>query len=100
MALPKTYLDILLNVSVVKVTVTVGTLVVLLANTEIGIVAFLGAKSSKKQFVFCANSEIADIITMPRVKVILCFILFINKLFHSNRLFPFQQIEMIINAEL
>jgi hypothetical protein len=60
MAFPKTYLDILPIVSAVKVTVTVGTLAVLPATTEIGIVAVLGAKSSKKQFVFCAKREATE----------------------------------------
>jgi hypothetical protein len=44
----------------------------LFATTEIGMLAFLGVKSSKKQFVFCADSERdnTNIITMYNAAVL------------------------------
>jgi hypothetical protein len=60
-AFPKTYFDILPRVSAETVTVTVGAAVVLLADTERGMLAFLGAKSSKKQLLFCGKTDSVEI---------------------------------------
>jgi hypothetical protein len=74
-ALPKTYFEILPIVSVDNVTVTVAGSVVLSAKTEIGILAVLGAKSSKKQFVFCAKTaRFAQINKLVHNMIILLFI--------------------------
>jgi hypothetical protein len=71
-AFPKTYFDILPRVSGDNVTVTVGSANVLFATAEIGIVAVLGAKSSKKQFTFCAErwKEETNIIANNNVLVL------------------------------
>ena len=77
MAFPNTYFEIWPSVSADKVTVTVGEFIVLFATSEIGIVASFGAKSSKKQFVFCANSDVAQNNTILKVAVILSVMYFI-----------------------
>jgi hypothetical protein len=76
-AFPKAYLDILPSVSADKVTVAVGASVVLFAATEIGIVVVLGSKSAKKQFVFCAKSDVAQTIAILREAIVLTFRCFI-----------------------
>jgi hypothetical protein len=43
-----------------------------------GIMAFLGAKSSRKQFGLCAKSDNAERITIPRDAVILSLKFFID----------------------